>query len=160
IAIVQGGLIRVVIPKLGQKRALYAGLISYIIGFILYAFANESWMMFAFSIPYCLGAISGPAIQGIISTKVAANEQGELQGIMAAMMSISSIIGPLLMTNLFSTFTARDADVYFPGAPFIAGAVLTVIGLLLSIRSLVKYHTPAVQPETEQEAILESGTNS
>ena len=141
LAAVQGGLIRIVIPKIGQKRALYSGLVMYIIGFILFAFASKSWMMFLFIIPYCLGGISGPSIQGILSTKVSAKEQGELQGIMAAMMSMASIIGPLLMTNLFSVFTKEEAPAYFPGAPFIAGAVLTFISLLLCIRSLVKYNT-------------------
>lgn len=143
LALVQGGLIRIVIPKLGQIKALYTGLVMYIIGFILFAYAGQSWMMFVFIIPYCLGAISGPAIQGIISNKVADNEQGELQGIMSAMMSMASIIGPLLMTNLFFVFTRNEAAIYFPGAPFMAGAVLTFISLLLCIRSLVKYRTPA-----------------
>lgn len=142
LALVQGGLIRVVIPKVGQVKALYIGLVMYIIGFILFAYATESWMMFVFIIPYCLGGISGPAIQGIIANKVAANEQGELQGIMAAMMSMASIIGPLLMTNLFSSFTGNDAITYFPGAPFMAGAILTFVSLLLCIRSLVKYNQP------------------
>lgn len=143
LALVQGGLIRVVIPKVGQVKALYIGLVMYIIGFILFAYATESWMMFVFIIPYCLGGISGPAIQGIIANKVAANEQGELQGIMAAMMSMASIIGPLLMTNLFSSFTGNDAITYFPGAPFMAGAILTFVSLLLCIRSLVKYNQPS-----------------
>lgn len=148
LALVQGGLIRVVIPKIGQKKSLFIGLVMYIIGFILFAFANQSWMMFLFIIPYCLGAISGPSIQGILSSKVPANEQGELQGIMASMMSLSAIIGPVLMTNLFSVFTKDTAQVYFPGAPFIAGAIFTLISLLLCIRSLAKYHTPAEQPQT------------
>lgn len=140
-ALVQGGLIRIVIPKFGQNKTLYAGLISYIVGFLLFAFATESWMVFVFIIPYCLGAVAGPAIQGILSTKVSAKEQGELQGIMAAMMSTASIIGPLLMTNLFSAFTKADAPTYFPGAPFMMGAVLTLISLILCIRSLVKYQS-------------------
>ena len=153
LAIVQGGLIRIVIPKIGQKNSVYAGMAFYITGFILFAFATKGWMMFVFIIPYCMGGIAGPAIQGILSTKVPRNEQGELQGIMASMMSMASIIGPLLMTNLFSVFTKSSAPVYFPGAPFLMGAVLTIISLLLCIRSLVKYHTPVVQPRTEEEAI-------
>lgn len=147
IAIVQGGLIRVVIPKVGQKNAVYIGLVMYIIGFILFAFASKEWMMFVFIIPYCLGGISGPAIQGIVSTKVGANEQGELQGIMAAMMSIASIIGPILMTSLFSYTTSADNGIYFPGSPFIMGAILTIISMGLCIRSLYKYRTPEVQPQ-------------
>lgn len=154
-AIVQGGLIRVVIPRIGQKNSVFVGLIMYVIGFVLFAFATKGWMMFAFIIPYCLGAITGPAIQGIISNLVPANEQGELQGVMSATMSIASIMGPLIMTNLFSIFTREQAPVYFPGAPFLAGGVLTIIGMLLCMRYLQKYHTPKKQPETENE-VLES----
>lgn len=135
LALVQGGLIRVVIPKVGQKNAVYIGMAMYIIGFVLFAYATQPWMMFAFIVPYCLGGISGPAIQGIISVKVPANEQGELQGVMAAMMSTASIIGPLLMTNLFFAFTNENAITYFPGAPFMMGAVLTLVSVLLCIRA-------------------------
>ncbi len=124
IAAVQGGLIRLVIPKLGQERSLYIGLLLYCVGMTLFAFASNTWMMFAFTFVYCLGGIAGPALQGIISSHVPANEQGELQGALTSLMSATSIFGPLLMTNLFARFTRPTAMVYFPGAPFIMGAIL------------------------------------
>lgn len=142
IAGVQGGLIRVIIPKLGQKRSLYTGLALYSLGFILFAFATEGWMMFAFLIPYCLGGIAGPAIQGIISSQVPANEQGELQGALTSLMSVTSIVGPLLMTQLFGYFTGVGAPLYFPGAPMLMGAVLTVLSMLLAMRALVSFVSP------------------
>ena len=136
IALVQGGLIRLVIPKLGQEKSLYTGLLLYSIGMLLFAFATEGWMMFAFCTVYCLGGIAGPALQGIISSHVPPNEQGELQGALTSLMSATSIVGPLLMTNLFSFFTKPTAPVYFPGAPFLMGAVLFLISTFLSYRSL------------------------
>ncbi|MCX6292400.1 MAG: TCR/Tet family MFS transporter [Bacteroidetes bacterium] len=139
VAIVQGGLIRIIIPKIGQKWSVYAGLMMYGIGFILFAFANKGWMMFAFMVPYCLGGIFGPALQSIISSQVPANEQGELQGGLTSLISVTSIIGPLLMTNIFSYFTRSDAPVYFPGAAFLAGAVLTALSTFLAMRSLASY---------------------
>src|SRR4051794_4772635 len=138
IALVQGGLIRVVIPKLGQERSVYIGLGLYGVGFILFAFATQGWMMFAFMVPYALGGIAGPSIQGIISTHVPPNEQGELQGALTSLMSATSIVGPVLMTSLFAYFTAKDAPLIFPGAPFAMGALLTVISSLLAYRSLKK----------------------
>ena len=131
-----------VIPKIGQRNAVYLGMILYIIGFVCFAFASKGWMMFVFIVPYCLGGLAGPALQGILSSKIPPNEQGELQGVMASMMSLASIVGPLLMTYLFAAFTKPSAPVYFPGAPFIMGAILTVFSFLLCIRSLVKYHQP------------------
>ncbi len=139
IALVQGGLIRIVIPKIGQKNSVYLGLLLYVVGFVLFAFASKGWMMFAFMIPYGLGGIAGPAIQGIMSNRVPANEQGELQGGMTSMMSVTSIVGPLLMTGLFAHFTAKESSIYFPGAPFLMGAVLTVASIFLAAHSLRTY---------------------
>lgn len=139
IAIVQGGLIRVIIPAWGQKNSLYAGLAFYSMGFFLLALATESWMMFAFLIPYCLGGIAGPALQGIISGQVPPNEQGELQGALTSLMSVTSIIGPLLMTQLFAAFTGASNPYYFPGAPLVMGGILTLISLLMARRALVGF---------------------
>jgi DHA1 family tetracycline resistance protein-like MFS transporter len=136
IALVQGGLIRAIIPKLGKERSVYVGLGLYSIGFLLFAFATKGWMMFAFLIPYALGGIAGPSIQGIISTHVPPNEQGELQGALTSLMSATSIVGPVLMTSLFAYFTDKNAPLIFPGAPFAMGAFLTMLSSLLAYRSL------------------------
>lgn len=135
-AIVQGGLIRVIIPNLGQERSVYVGLGLYALGYFLYAVSTQSWMMFAVTIPYCLGGIAGPALQGIISNTVPPNEQGELQGALTSLMSLTAIVGPPLMTNIFYVFTNSNAPVYLPGAPMLLGGVLTVVSALLARRSL------------------------
>jgi DHA1 family tetracycline resistance protein-like MFS transporter len=139
VAIVQGGLIRFIIPKLGQKWSAYTGIILYGLGLLLFAFANKGWMMFAFLVPYCLGGISGPALQSIMSAQVPQNEQGELQGGLASLVSVTTIIGPPMMTNLFAYFTGKTAPFYFPGAAFVAGTVLAVISLILTMRTLTGY---------------------
>jgi DHA1 family tetracycline resistance protein-like MFS transporter len=136
IALVQGGLIRFIIPRLGQERSLYTGLLLYSMGMMLFSFATKGWMMFVFSVIYCLGGIAGPALQGIISSHVPSNEQGELQGALTSLMSATSIVGPLLMTSLFSYFTRSGAPFYFPGAPFFMGAVLFLVSAYLAYRSL------------------------
>ncbi|PSL43473.1 DHA1 family tetracycline resistance protein-like MFS transporter [Chitinophaga niastensis] len=136
VALVQGGLIRIIIPKIGQKKSVIIGLILYTIGYILFAFATQGWMMFAFLVPYCLGGICGPALQGIMSSQVPANEQGELQGALTSLMSVTMVIGPLFMTNMFTWFTRTGTPVYFPGAPFIAGGFLLVTGTVLAAISL------------------------
>jgi DHA1 family tetracycline resistance protein-like MFS transporter len=111
-------------------------------GLMLFAFATHGWMMFVFSLVYCFGGIAGPALQSIISGQVPPNEQGELQGSLTSLMSLTSIIGPLLMTNLYSWFTRPDAVVIFPGAPFLMGSLLFMAGAILSIRGLRKPTTP------------------
>lgn len=135
-AVVQGGLIRVIIPKLGQERSVYVGLGLYALGYFLFAIATQSWMMFAITVPYCMGSIAGPALQGIISNQVPANEQGELQGALTSLMSVTAIVGPLLMTQIFYFFTRVGAPVYLPGAPMLLGGALTVVSALLARRTL------------------------
>jgi len=141
VGIVQGGLIRVIIPKIGQVKAVYYGLILYIIGFVLFAFATQGWMMFAFMLPYGLAGIFGPAMQGIISNNVEANAQGEIQGVTAGLMSAAAIIGPLLMTNLFAYFTNPHHAVFFPGVPFLLAVLLTLAALSICSAALKKHHS-------------------
>ena len=138
VAIVQGGLIRLIIPKLGQERSIWIGLLLYAGGLLLFAFATKGWMMFAFLVPYCLGGIAGPALQGYMSNSVPANEQGELQGGLTSLMSVSSIFGPLLMTESFYFFTKPNSFFQFPGAPFVIGSILMLLSALLAIRSFKK----------------------
>jgi DHA1 family tetracycline resistance protein-like MFS transporter len=102
---------------------------------LLFAFAGKGWMMFAFLVPYCLGGIAGPALQGYMSTNVPANEQGNLQGGLTGLMSLSSIFGPLVMTESFYYFTKPNPFMQFPGAPFAIGAALMLLSALLAVRS-------------------------
>ena len=134
---VQGGLVRVINPKIGNERSIYLGLFLYSIGLFLFSFASEGWMMFVFLIPYCLGGIAGPSLQAIISGHVSPKEQGELQGTMTSLMSVTMIIGPLLMSYVFSHFTKKDGSaMYFPGAAFFLGAILMLISAALAYRVL------------------------
>jgi DHA1 family tetracycline resistance protein-like MFS transporter len=149
VAIVQGGLIRYVNPKLGNEKSVYIGLALYALGLLLFAFASQTWMMFVFLIPYCLGGICGPALQSIITSQVPRNQQGELQGALTSMISVTTIIGPLVMTFLFSYFTRPNAPVHFAGAPFLLGAILMLGSAVIAFytlrgRRLAEADNPAV----------------
>lgn len=132
VGLVQGVLIRWVNPRLGNEKSIYTGLTLYAIGLFLFAFASQSWMMFAFLIPYCLGGIAGPALQATMTNHVPPNEQGELQGGLTSVMSLTSIIGPLVMTNLFSFFTRKNAPIHFSGAPFLLGGILMLASAIVA----------------------------
>ncbi|MCC8425962.1 TCR/Tet family MFS transporter [Mucilaginibacter sp. UR6-11] len=132
---IQGGLIRYTIPKFGQEKNIVFGLIFYALGLTLIAFATKGWMMYLFMIPYCLGGISGPALQGLATKKVAKNEQGELQGALTIINSISVIIGPFIFSYIFYNFTNKTHGTYFPGAPYLLAAFLMLISVFLAIKS-------------------------
>lgn len=153
--IVQGWLIRYIHPKLGNEKSVYTGLFIYSAGMLAFAFANQGWMMFVFMIPYCLGGIAGPALQAILAGHVPPNEQGELQGALTSMISLTSIIGPLVMTNLFAWFTRPKAPVHFSGAPFLLGSVLLLASALVAYKVLnsekhTRAHAASFSFEKEQ----------
>lgn len=124
VAAVQGGLTRVIIPKIGEQRAVYYGLMLSMIGLTAIAFSWEAWMLFAATVPLALGGINGPSLQSIVSKEIPANEQGELQGFLTSVMSITAIVGPLLFPWLFSSFSSGQFGIKFPGAPYVAAAFL------------------------------------
>lgn len=136
VSLVQGLLIRYTTPLFGPKKSVYIGLALYTFGLILFAFASQSWLMFVFLVPYCLGGVAGPALQALMSNQVPANEQGELQGALTSLISVTSIVGPPLMTGLFAFYTKPSALVYFPGAPFLAGALFMLVSLIMAMRTL------------------------
>jgi DHA1 family tetracycline resistance protein-like MFS transporter len=138
VGLVQGVLIRYTNPILGDRKSIYIGFFMYALGLVLFACASEGWMMFVFLIPYCLGGISGPALQSIITGHVPANEQGELQGALTSLISATSIISPVIMTSLFAHFTAKSTSVYFPGAPFLLGALLMIAAIIVAYNVLKK----------------------
>ena len=136
VASVQGGLTRVINPKLGNEKSIYIGLSLYATGMLLFGLAGAGWMMFVFLIPYCLGGITQPAMQAVMAGKVPPQEQGELQGAITSLQSASAVVGPLLMNNLFYFFSRSQAPVFLPGAPFFMGALFFFLAFLIAWRKL------------------------
>ncbi|MBL7694557.1 MAG: TCR/Tet family MFS transporter [Ferruginibacter sp.] len=136
VGLVQAGLTRIINPKIGSEKSLYYGLALYAIGMLLFGLATESWMMFVFLVPYCLGGIAQPALQAVVAGRVPPNAQGELQGAITSIMSLSAIVGPFVMNNLFFYFTHDKAPVYLPGAPFFLGSILMATSFGIAYRAL------------------------
>lgn len=140
IVVVQGLLIRIVIPKLGDRRTVLLGLAVMATGYLGFSLADEGWVMLVFIVPFALGSLAMPALRSILSHRVGSDAQGELQGAMSSLMSLTAIVAPVFLTQLFGYFTSASAPVYFPGAPFMTAAVLTmgsavvVAGVLFSRR--------------------------
>lgn len=138
LALVQGIMIRPIISKFGYERSIYIGLIIQCISFIAISLLTQGWIVFVIIIFYAFGAIASPALQTIASNKVTESSQGELQGCMASLISLTAIIGPPVMSQLFAQFSSiSESPIYFPGIPFILGALLMIIGLFL-IRNMFK----------------------
>jgi MFS transporter, DHA1 family, tetracycline resistance protein len=132
-AIVQGGLVRQIVPKLGERRSIVIGLAVGAISFLLYGLASQGWMIYVILVVGAIGGIGGPATQGLISRSVAPNEQGALQGSLSSLMSVVNLIGPLIFNNLFAFFTRKDANPQIPGMVFYVGSGFMLGALAIAV---------------------------
>jgi len=143
--LVQGVLIRWVIPKTGPRLAGIIGFGFTIVAFIGYAFADQVWLVYVALALGALGGFANPAMQGIASSQIRADRQGELQGGISSVMSLTAIISPPIMTQTFGYFTSAGAIIYFPGASFLLAAVMSAIalGMFMQFTRSLAPHTPA-----------------
>jgi DHA1 family tetracycline resistance protein-like MFS transporter len=130
-AAVQGGLIRALLSWLGERRTLVVGLAISAMGFVAFGMASRGWMLYAIIVPFALGGVADPASRALLSREVGPSEQGELQGSLASLSSLTAIAGPLLGTSLFARFGPPLAEPSVPGAPFFAAACFNALGVLL-----------------------------
>jgi DHA1 family tetracycline resistance protein-like MFS transporter len=137
-AIVQGGLIRVIVPRLGEWRTIVVGLTVATLGYASFAIAWEGWMIYALIPMTALGLLTNPALQGILSKATPDDAQGEMQGVLTGIGAIASIISPLMMTSVFGYFTRANAAIYAPGAPFYLAAALDGIALLIFLWAMMR----------------------
>jgi DHA1 family tetracycline resistance protein-like MFS transporter len=133
-ALVQAGLIRVIINHTGERGAVLFGLIFVCIAFGLTAIIPLGWLTMLLIPLAALGGVFTPAIQALMSQSVTDARQGELQGVFASANAVAMVISPLIMTWSFFHFTNEDAPVYFPGAPFLLALALAfaALGLFLA----------------------------
>jgi DHA1 family tetracycline resistance protein-like MFS transporter len=123
-AVVQGGLIRAILPRLGETRAVFWGLILNTVCLVIYGVMQEGWMVWVLIPISAVGAIVAPAMQGVMSRAASGDQQGELQGVLASISALSMILSPLVMTQAFFWATREGGPVWFPGAPFMLSACL------------------------------------
>lgn len=134
-ALVQGGLVRRVVPRLGERRAILIGIAIATAAYVLYGLAFHPAMLLATILLGSLGAIGPPAIQSLVAGTVSPREQGATQGALTSLMSMTAIVAPLIATQLFSACTGDDAVVELPGIPFLAGALFMAISIPLLLRT-------------------------
>jgi len=129
-AFVQFVLTGPVIARLGEAKAALMAISFAIFGCFAQAFVSEGWMVFVLQPLICLQALSFPTVNALISRRVAANEQGALQGVMGSVTALGSVFGPVMLTQTLAYFTEAGAPVYFPGAAFALAGMLMIISLI------------------------------
>lgn len=134
--VAQAGLTRLLVPRFGERRLVAWGAVSGIAGYIVYASASDGWMMYAGIAVATLSGLVYPALQSLMSAEVGRDEQGELQGAVASLVSLAAIFGPLVMTQAFAFFTSPAAPLHLPGAAFVLAALLATATLVLFERAM------------------------
>ncbi|MDF1823790.1 MAG: TCR/Tet family MFS transporter [Verrucomicrobiales bacterium] len=134
-AIVQGGLARKIIPRIGERNSAVGGLIIMAIALTGYGLASEGWIVYFIIVFGSLSGIAVPAIQGMVSKSVGDNEQGAIQGSLTSLQSIAGFIGPLLATSIFGFFISGKAPFILPGASFFFSAILSIVAAILAALS-------------------------
>jgi DHA1 family tetracycline resistance protein-like MFS transporter len=122
-AVVQGLLVRRIVPLLGERRAAMIGAAITGCAYLCIGLAPFGWVVLMGVMIQSTGAITGPAIQGMVSATASADRQGETQGALSSVQGLTAIVSPLVATTVFSTFTGAGAPVVLPGAPFIVSAL-------------------------------------
>ena len=133
---VQAFLIHKVLPVWGPQKTAIVGFIATTVSFIGYAFVPYGWMMYPIILVGSLQGFITPSLQSIMSARIPANAQGELQGALGSMSGLVAILSPPFMTQLFAYFSSDAAIVHFPGAPFFASAILTLLAMVLLLRTI------------------------
>jgi DHA1 family tetracycline resistance protein-like MFS transporter len=138
--LVQAVLVRRLMPALGERRMILAGLVLCVGGYLLFGFAATAWV-FLLGIPFLsLGGLAGPPAQAMMSHQVDPHEQGRLQGALTSLASLAGIFGPALFANLFALFISDHAPAPLPGVAFLLAAALLMIAAVLALR--VTAHDP------------------
>ena len=126
----QGYTTRIVIPRIGEKKSIIYGTFVLIFNYLFFAIATASWVLYATITLLLFTSIVMPSLQSMISVNTPPESQGELQGTLISVMSLTSIIGPLLYTSLFTRYTRPD-HYLLPGAPYFAATAITLTCLAL-----------------------------
>ncbi|WP_082788313.1 TCR/Tet family MFS transporter [Sphingorhabdus sp. M41] len=156
-AIVQGLLIRVLVPRVGERNSALLGAISMAVSCLFYVLAGSghAWLIFI-AIP--VGALQGlfqPSINGLMSNAVSDETQGELQGAVASLQSIASVIGPPLFAAVFAAFTVAGTVHYLPGAPFGLAGIISLVALAIFLRGYALHCSSGeVNPPADAKTIM------
>lgn len=102
-------------------------------------------MLYAFLLPYALGGVAGPTVQGVISNQVSEKEQGILQGSITGLVSVTAILGQLIFSPVFYYFVRPETPIYLPGAPYILAATFLLLAFILATVAMKRLDT--AQPQ-------------
>lgn len=134
-ALAQAVLVKPAIRALGDRRTVVMGLVGEFVFLIFFGLATNGTLVLLMIPIVATASVGFPALQAILSRRVADDAQGELQGVLASLVSLATIVTPLVMTQIFASYSAPNARIYAPGAPFLASAAVMLFAVFFFLRS-------------------------
>jgi MFS transporter, DHA1 family, tetracycline resistance protein len=135
---VQGAAIGPIVQLFGERRSLLLGLVCGVAGFLIFGMAS-SGKLFWLGIPVmALWGVAGAAMQALMTQRVPPDRQGQLQGALSSVQSLSQLVGPFLFTMTFAYFIGASAPLKLPGAPFLLASALVALALIVAARTLAR----------------------
>ena len=132
--LVQGGLVRPVVKRFGERKTVIFGSLVGTVGFLGYGLASEGWMIYLIITTTSVGGLAGPAIQSLVTSTVDETEQGSIQGSLTSLTSFTNIVAPVLFNSLlFSYFISDESPIHLPGAPFFVGSCLLALSTVIAV---------------------------
>jgi DHA1 family tetracycline resistance protein-like MFS transporter len=154
--LVQAVLIRQLMPTLGEKRLIMIGLPLCVAGYVFFGLSPVGWV-FLLGIPLlCLGGLSGPPAQALMTQQVDPREQGRLQGALTSLASLAGIFGQALFPNLFALFIGDHPPMHLPGISFLLAALLLVVATAIAFYAIHHVQPSHPNPSTEPSPALAS----
>lgn len=135
-AVVQAGLMGMILKRIGLVRTALLGLGMNMTAMTGFAFAGLPWLVFVFLPFSAIGGVATPSINAIMSRLTPPDAQGELQGATSSLNALGMILGPLTMNAVLFSFTHEGAWLHFGGAAFLLAAMLTGLAILIFQRGL------------------------
>ncbi|MDB5398779.1 MAG: putative major facilitator superfamily transporter [Rhodopila sp.] len=155
-AVVQGLLVRRIVPALGERRAAMVGGCIVACAYLCIGLAPYGWMVVLGIVMQSVGAITSPAIQGLVSASADADHQGEMQGALSSVQGLTAIVSPLVASWVFSAFTGPAAPVFLPGAPFL----VSTLAYGLAIWAIFGVRPPPALVSPEAEVTVAAGSET
>jgi len=149
-ATAQATLVGPMIKRFGERRTATYGMVAEVGTYTFFGFIASGFWALVFTPVTALGGVTGPALQAMSSRLTPETQQGELQGINTSLNALAMIVAPLVMTWIFEVFTAPDAPIFLPGAPFLLSAILMVAVVLIFVAAprAAAPPPPRASPET------------
>jgi len=148
-AVVQGGLLGVILRKLGEQRAVLFGLVSASLAYVGYALAPQGWMIYAIICANLLSFAIGPAMMAIVSKAADPREQGLVMGTLSSLASLMVVIAPLVATPLLAVVSHLPSHDWRVGLPYLVSAVLNLGALAMAMAHFARHRA---QPPAAAEA--------